>query len=131
MSKKKRQARPVDSSELVAIVERTRTQALGPEDFAKLKVAMETLAFLTAELQAKGTSLERLRRWLFGAPTEKTDAVLRQAGQPPAEQPQGQTEDKARAPGHGRHAAAAYTGARRERVEHAQLKSGQQCQGCL
>lgn len=131
MGKKKRQPRQVDSSELAAIVGRTRTGALGEEDFAKLKAAMDTLAFVTAELQAKGTSLERLRRLLFGAPTEKTDAVLRQAGQPPAEPPQRQAEDKVRPPGHGRHAAAAYTGARREKVAHARLKSGQVCEGCL
>lgn len=130
MGKKKRQRREVDPAELARIVERTR-QTLSPEDFARLKAAMDTLAFVTAELQAKGTSLERLRRLLFGAPTEKTDEVLRQAGQPPAEPPQGQAEDRARAPGHGRHAAAAYTGARREKVEHARLKSGQACQGCL
>ncbi|MBZ4423364.1 IS66 family transposase [Myxococcus sp. RHSTA-1-4] len=130
MGKKKRQPRPVDPVELAGIVERTRG-TLSQEDFAKLKAAMDTLAFLTAELQAKGTSLERLRRLLFGAPTEKTDEVLRKAGQPPAQPPQGPAEDKARAPGHGRHAAAAYTGARREKVTHARLKSGEACQGCL
>ena len=134
MGKKKRQHLEVDPAELARIVERTR-QALSPEDFARLKAAMDTLAFVTAELQAKGTSLERLRRLLFGAPTEKTDEVLRKAGPPPAGQSQGPAEDKAedtaRAPGHGRHGAAAYTGARREKVEHAGLKSGQVCQGCL
>lgn len=135
MGKKKRQPRQVDSTQLAAIVERTRTGALGEEDCATLKAALDTLAFLTAELQAKGTSLARLRRLLFGAPTEKTDEVLRKAGQSPTGQPQGQAEDKAkdtaRAPGHGRHGAAAYTGARREKVEHARLKSGEACQGCL
>jgi hypothetical protein len=130
MGKKKRQPRQVDSAQLAAIVERTRTGALGEEDFATLKAALDTLAFLTAELQAKGTSLARLRRLLFGASTEKTAQVLRKAG-PPAGRPQGQAEDGGRAPGRGRHAAAAYTGARREKVAHAQLKSGDGCQGCL
>ena len=130
MGKKKRQPRQVDSAQLAAIVERTRTGALGEEDFATLKAALDTLAFLTAELQAKGTSLARLRRLLFGAPTEKTAQVLRKAG-PPAGRPQGQAQDGGRAPRHGRHAAAAYTGARREKVAHAQLKSGDGCQGCL
>ena len=45
-------------------------------DHAKLKAAVDTLAFLTAELQAKGTSLDRLRRLLFGAPTETTRTIL-------------------------------------------------------
>ena len=130
MGKKRRQYLEVDPAELGAIVERTR-ETLSPGDFTKLKAAMETLAFLTAELQAKGTSLERLRRLLFGAPTEKTEEVLRKAGQQSAGRPQGQAKEGARAPGHGRTSAAAYTGAKREKVQHAQLKSGQRCQGCL
>jgi transposase len=130
MGQKKRQHLEVDPAELARIVERTR-ETLSQEDFATLKAAMDTLAFVTAELQAKGTSLERLRRLLFGAPTEKTDEVLRKAGHARAGRPQGQAKDRTRAPGHGRTAAAAYTGARREKVEHARLKSGQACQGCL
>jgi len=86
MGKKRRQYLEVDPAELGAIVERTR-ETLSPGDFTKLKAAMETLAFLTAELQAKGTSLERLRRLLFGAPTEKTEEVLRKAGQQSAGRP--------------------------------------------
>jgi hypothetical protein len=45
--------------EVAQIVERTRP-ALGEQDHAKLKTAMDTLTFITAELQAKRTSLERL-----------------------------------------------------------------------
>ena len=51
-------------------------------DHAKLKAALDTLAFLTAELQAKGTSLDRLRRLLFGAPTEKTRTIVGTAAAP-------------------------------------------------
>ncbi|NVI98614.1 hypothetical protein HV824_36540, partial [Myxococcus sp. AM009] len=126
MGKTKRQPRQVDPARLAVIVERTRG-ALSQEDFATLKAAMDTLAFVTAELQAKGTSVERLRRLLFGAPTEKTDAVLRKAGQP-AGRAQRQEEKKAPAPGHGRTAAAAYTGASREEVAHASLHGGDVCQ---
>ncbi|WIG95914.1 transposase [Myxococcus sp. SDU36] len=129
MGKKQRQRLEVNPAELAVIVERTRG-ALSQDDYVKLKAAMDTLAFVTAELQAKGTSLERLRRLLFGAPTEKTDAVLRKAGQP-AGRVQHQEEKKAPAPGHGRTAAAAYTGASREKVAHASLHGGEVCQGCL
>ena len=59
--------------ELGAIVERTKA-ALSP-DHAKLKAAMDTLAFVTAELQTTQTSLDRLRR-LFGAKTEKTRTIV-------------------------------------------------------
>ena len=131
MSKNKRQHLEVDSVELAAIVERTRG-ALGAEDFEKLKAAIATLAFLQAELRAKGTSIARLRQLLFGAPTEKTRTVLKAAGNKGPGGPEaGPQEKKARPPGHGRNGAAAYTGAARQKVAHATLQGGDACQGCL
>ena len=62
--------------ELDAIVERTKLAALSPDDHATLKAAMDTLAFLTAELQTTQTSLDRLRRLLFGARTETTRTIV-------------------------------------------------------
>jgi hypothetical protein len=96
-------------AELVAIVEQTKTAALTADQHTKLKAAMDTLAFLMAELQAKGTSLARLRRLLFGAKTEKTRHVVGTAGSrgsPPPAPDAGRQR-----PGHGRLGAAAYTGA--------------------
>ncbi len=130
MSKNKRQRLEVDSKELSAIVERTRG-TLGVEDFTKLKAALDTLAFLTAELQAKGASIARLRKLLFGAPTEKTRAVLEEAEKKPPGGPEAKQEQKARRPGHGRNGATAYTGAARQKVRHATLQAGDACQGCL
>ncbi|WP_224373231.1 IS66 family transposase [Hyalangium versicolor] len=131
MGKKKRQQLEVSCVELAAIVERTRDGALGAEDFAKLKAAMDTLAFLQAELQAKGTSIARLRQLLFGAPTEKTRAVLKKTGKKPPVGAEGGQQEKAKRPGHGRHGAAAYTGADRQKVSHTTLQGGDTCQGCL
>ena len=135
--------RPValEFMDLVAIVERTLAGPLSAADHAKLQAAVATLAFLTAELQAKGTSLDRLRRLLFGAPTEKTRTVLgmdaapdqpatspsaagREATPPPA----GATPKR---PGHGRMPVAAYTGAARVPIAHPTLHSGEGCPGCL
>ena len=72
----------VNLEELAGVLERAKG-ALSAEDHAKLTAAMATLASTTqivaeliAQLQGKKTSLERLRRMLFGAPTEKTDDVL-------------------------------------------------------
>ena len=131
MNKNKRQRLDVDPVELAAIVERTRDGALGAEDFAKLKAAIETLAFLQAELQAKGTSIARLRKLLFGASTEKTRAVLKEAGSKPPGGTEAGQEEKAKRPGHGRNAAAAYTGATHRKVPHTTLQGGEACQGCL
>ena len=131
MGKKKRQHLEVSPVELAAIVERTKDGALGAEDFAKLKAAMDTLAFLQAELQAKGTSIARLRKLLFGAATEKTCEVLKGAGVRPTGGVKDSAEGQAQRPGHGRNGAAAYTGAVRQKVPHATLRGGDACQGCL
>lgn len=130
MGKQKRKRLDVDSVELATIIERTRTGALAEEDFAKLKAAMGTLAFLTAELQAKGTTIDRLRRMLFGAATEKTRAVLKEGRRKGASGSESGPKERAKAPGHGRNGAAAYVGAKREKVAHPSLHGGDKCQGC-
>ena len=61
--------------ELKSIVDKART-ALSDEDHQKLDAAIDTLAYVTQELEAKGASVRRLRAMLFGAKTEKTADVL-------------------------------------------------------
>jgi hypothetical protein len=125
------------AAELGAIVERTRAAALSAEDHAKLKAAMDTLVFLTAELQRKQTSLDRLRRLLFGATTETTRTILAAAAAPGASDPGASPRpaaDPAAAgsprPGHGRLGAAAYTGAEMVTIAHPTLHRGDRCPGC-
>src|SRR5260370_22831267 len=65
------------------MVER-RKGVLTAEEHQQLKGAVETLAFLTRELESKSTSLERLRRFLFGG-SEKTSKVL---GEQPSTAPE-------------------------------------------
>ena len=119
--------------ELGAIVERARQAPLSPEDHAKLKAAMDTLAFMTAELEAKRASLDRLRRWLFGAPTETTRTIVR-PDVPAAEKSAGPEPSspvtRPLRPGHGRLSAAAYTGADRVMIPHPSLQRGDRCPGC-
>ena len=134
------QLRPVlelKPGELEGIVEHTKG-ALATEDHAKLKAAMGTLEFLLQELQSQRTSLERLRKMLFGPKTEKTSQVVGQgpasedsgadaaartggAGKPPA---------KARRKGHGRNGAAAYRGADKVHTPHPSLHGGDSCPEC-
>ena len=131
----------IEFAELAAIVERTTAGPLSAADHATLKAAVATLAFLTAELQAKGTSLDRLRRLLFGAPTEKTRMILGvgaapdRPDAPPAAADSGATAPTASAPpkrpGHGRIPAAAYTGATRVPIAHPTMHRGDGCPGCL
>jgi hypothetical protein len=122
--------------ELNAIVERAQA-ALSAAEHATLKAAMDTLAFLTAELQAKGTSLDRLRRLLFGAKTEKTRTIVGAGAGPRAPgtpgRPDGEADPSAAGtprPGHGRHGAAAYTGADTVTIAHPSLHSGDGCPEC-
>ena len=67
--------------ELAGILERTRVGAITEEEYAKLKAMFDLVTFLEAELQSKSTSIERLRRMLFGASTEKTRKILDEPSQ--------------------------------------------------
>jgi transposase len=132
MNRKKQQPPPerieVSVEEISAIVERTQTGALSAEDHAKLKGAIDTFALVTAQLQAKDASIERLRHMIFGATTESTRNVL---GEPAAADSTGEpAAPRPKPPGHGRNAAAAYTGAEQVKVAHPDLHSGETCPGC-
>jgi transposase len=134
-------AQAVSRQELAGILERTRS-VLSAEEHATLSGAIDTLALLTAQLQAKGASIERLRRMLFGERTETTRNVLGAAAPDPGAAGGSEVENseapatpmppprKSKAPGHGRNGAAAYTGAQQLSVAHAHLHAGEACPGC-
>src|SRR5260370_23886270 len=113
MSRKKQQSQPerieVSVEEISAIVERTQTGALSAEEHAKLKAAIDTFALVTAQLQTKDASIERLRHMIFGATTESTRNVLgeRHGETPAADSTDEPPAPRPKPPGHGRHPAAA------------------------
>jgi len=118
--------------ELTAIIQRAEVGPISAAESAKLKALVEAFALLRTELRSKQTSVERLQRMLFGASTEKTCKVLGEApiqdGSGAYPQDPSRTEDKRE--GHGRNAAAAYTGARKVQIEHPSLHGGDACPGC-
>jgi transposase len=122
--------REVHLAELAGIVERAKS-ALGEDDYATLKSAIETLAFLTQEIAAKRTSIDRLRKMLFGTSSAKTSHVT---GSEPkketASKPGDGDGEKPKRPGHGRNGAAAYTGAQKVKVTHLVLGHGDACPEC-
>jgi transposase len=142
------QRRELPLEELCAIVERAKAGPLCEGDYETLKAAMETLAFLTQELEAKGTTLARLRKLIFGASTEKTSQVLgddKPGGDPPGEEKgpgaaageasggesKGATQnEKPKPKGHGRNGASAFRGAQKVKVAHEVLKRGDPCPAC-
>ena len=67
----------MDHSELEAILERAKTTPMSEEEYGKLHAAMETLVFLTAELEKKRVSVQRLKQLLFGTTTETTRKVMK------------------------------------------------------
>jgi len=124
------------AEELKAIVDRARSGPITEEEAAKLKAIISTFELLKAELQSKSTSVERLKRMIFGASTEKTDAVLGEATAAPADSTApGKSEPATRRggklPGYGRNGASAYTGASKVAVAHESLHHGDDCPGCL
>jgi transposase len=121
--------------ELQGIMDRAKS-VLCEADHEALLQAVQTLTFLTQELQAKGASLERLRRMLFGSPTEKTSQVLDNAtatggdGAKGGEGNPGKETPRPKTPGHGRNGATAYRGAEKIRVPHGKLHGGDGCPQC-
>jgi hypothetical protein len=136
----------VDMKELEDILEEVRG-ALSEERHRKLKAAVETLAYLTSEIEDKTTTIRKLRRLLFGSTSEKLRDVLED---PPEEPDSGQTEkeeeqseaapqdssdsmagepakEPRKRPGHGRNGAAKYVGAEVIEISHESLKPGDAC----
>ena len=120
----------VTSEELAALVEGVR-EALGETGYQKLQAAIRTLGYVTELLETRQATLEKLRRLLCHSSTEKTKAVLKQAGIETGEKKRKEAgAPKNKAPGHGRNGAAAYRGARKVEVPHASLKAGDPCPDC-
>lgn len=126
----------VNPKDLAIIVERTRS-ALSADDHTTLKAAVDTLEFLATELQSKRTTVERLRKWLFGASTEKTKNVLEKCGEegdaataPSDTNTSDKPKERPKRPGHGRNAAADLKGAGKVKVPHPSLHKGDLCRDC-
>ena len=143
--------RDVGLDQLKAIIERA---SLSEADRDQLTAAVETLAFITQELEQSGATIARLRKLLFGPSSEKTRDVLNNKGNTESEhdaQGDNATDEdpvdkggergddtpsddsdkpKKKRKGHGRNGAAAYTGADKVSVAHDTLSHGDRCPGC-
>ena len=127
--------------EIEAIIERATVGAISAEEYAKLRAVIQTLALLKEELQAKKTSIQRLKRMLFGPSTEKTSEVLGEestdrqatgdAGGDATGQQEGSSDTDVKRKGHGRNAAAAYLGAEKVQIPHPWLRRGDACPSCV
>lgn len=125
-----------DSSmdELQAILQQVKDLGLPQKQYELLRSLVESYAFLVEEIGDKKATIKRLRELLFGASTEKTKAVLGQAGPTGTEAaPEaGATGQEPKPPpkGHGRLGAEAYTGVERVKIPHPSLRAGDPCPRC-
>lgn len=134
----------LDMKELEEYLEQARA-VLGEDGYTKLKAALETLDYLTGLIEGKDMTIDRLRRIIFGAITEKTRTVLESQTQAATaldgnkagdeqhssstEQDNGAKNGKKRN-GHGRNGARDYTGADKVKIPHESLKPGNLCPLC-
>jgi transposase len=145
----------VEMDEIRRILEHAKAH-LSEEEHRKLTAAIETLAFLTSEIEEKRTTIRHLRKLLFGSKSEKTRDVLDadapdepQDPHEPEPTPSGEAgggeekdskdstgdpdggtqpqDGKGKRPGHGRNGADEYVGARQIDVPHESLKPGDPC----
>jgi hypothetical protein len=133
--------------QLQKLVEQARTGPLSEEEYGQLKAAIETLGYLTQLVEDKDTTIQRLRKILFGAKTEKADKLLEQlskkieSGQTGAEnatpaaaangsEGEPSSAAKPKSKGHGRNGAESYGSAQKVQITHAQLKRGDRCPAC-
>ena len=132
----------IDMKELETILDRARDGTLDEEGYKKLKAALETLGYLTNLIGEKNTTIRRLRNIVFGPSTEKSKSVLENLPAGADSSRTKETEDAATAAkdheprdskkpkGHGRNGASAYTGAKKIKIAHESLKSGDVCPDC-
>ena len=138
MRRRKPQLTEMEITELLTIVELTKTSVLDTTDHEKLKAAIDTLIWTLSELEKKSTTLARLRKELSinTKKTEKASTVLK--GTAGTEQPQGNSEEtrgqkkkkKKKPKGHGRNGADAYWGAETIKIPHESLRVGLVCPLC-
>jgi transposase len=131
----------LNMDELESILQRARVSPLDEADCAKIKVVFESYLYVTDLLEDKRTTLDRLRKLLFGSGSEKTREVLKDKDQGASsttapdgdESPQtADSEQETTTPpkGHGRNGADDYEGAERVPVSHTSLRSGDPCPEC-
>jgi transposase len=135
----------IDLGEIKQIIEHA---GVSDDNRAKLFGVVDTLAWVTQELETKRVSIQRLRKLLFGIKTEKLNNLFGTAADKSATsaasadhptQPQGDETGqvgpvpgatdtpKKKRKGHGRHSARDYTGANTIHVAHASLQPGAAC----
>jgi transposase len=127
---------------LEELLQRAEAKQLRDEDYVTIKALIESYAHFTRLVEDKRTTINRLRKLLFGSGTEKTRDVIKDGSSDETASSASDQDDDAtpsandkeeRAgprPGHGRNGADDYEGAERIPVPHGSLQSGDACPEC-
>ena len=148
MPRKKREIIELNPSQLRDVVRRAE-QSLDPEDAELIRAVFDSYEYVTDLVGDRNTTIRRLRQLLFGASTEKTDAVVNHsdATEGGSDQPEeaaasddspliaddsegSNADEKPAAPGHGRNGAQAYVGGDQVEILHETLQAGDACPAC-
>lgn len=144
----------VSLDDLKKIIEKAKSSALSEDETEKLGGVVDTLAVVTRELELKGASVRRLRKLIFGPGSEKMKDVFPDdggnQGDPKTDSDDGPDDqqassdkdadsnentdsdgEKPKRKGHGRNGAKDYTGAEKQKIDHASLKAKDNCPECL
>ncbi len=110
----------IKQDELDALLERVRSNELQDGDYELIKALVETVAYLNTLSNEKAASIKRLLKMVFGDKTEKKKTS----------NPQNRPKRKKKKKGHGKNGANAYKGAKKIKICHQSLKSGNDCPAC-
>jgi transposase len=135
MKKKAPATLSISAEQLQQLKQRIRERKLQEADWRLIEGILETVQFLRNAVQKKSMAVKRLLRMLFGPRTEKSQAVLPDAGgqQQSASPPTAQGEQRqhnGKRKGHGRNGADEFWGTAKVQIAHPNLKSGDRCPKC-
>ena len=111
----------IKQEELDALLERVKSNNLQEGDYELIKALVETVSYLSSLSDAKAASIKRLLKMLFG---DKTEKVKKKPTAKSVKKPKNKKK------GHGKNGASAYKGAKKVKVAHQTLKSGNDCPAC-
>ena len=124
----------LNMDDLERLLQRAEAKQLDDGDYATIKALIESYVHLARLVEDKRTTIDRLRKLLFGSGSEKTREVLKDQGQgassttpdgdKPPKKADPEKEPTAQPKGHGRNGAEDYEGAERVPVSHPSLRSG-------
>jgi hypothetical protein len=133
----------LEANEVDDLQQRIAARQLSERDYDLVAAIVAAYRFVVNLLTRKKLTIARLKKLVFGARTETTEAVLGRAaegaasepgrdasrGEPSADAPASGSRPKRRK-GHGRLGADAYTGVERICVPHESLEPGDDCPHC-